>query len=117
MRKFLDKFIMVVMFLAVMFFAGFSTYRLAAGLDDIINFTANWQRLIVGLSVLYIFVFAAMAIQIVFHELGHMVFGFLTGYRLLYFRIGSYTLANTEAGMQKKSLHHSGNGRPMPDDS
>lgn len=110
MRKFLDKFIMVVMFLAVMFFAGFSTYRLAAGLDDIINFTANWQRLIVGLSVLYIFVFAAMSIQIVFHELGHMVFGFLTGYRLLYFRIGSYTLANTEAGMQKRVFTIPGTG-------
>lgn len=110
MRKFLDKFIMVVLFLAVMFFAGFATYRLAAGLDDIINFTANWQRLIVGLSVLYIFVFAAMSIQIVFHELGHMVFGFLTGYRLLYFRIGSHTLANTEAGMQKRVFTIPGTG-------
>lgn len=110
MRKFLDKFIMVVMFLAVMFFAGFSTYRLAAGLDAIINFTANWQRLIVGLAVLYVFVFAALGLQIVFHELGHMAFGFLTGYKLLYFRIGSYTLANTEAGMQKRVFTIPGTG-------
>lgn len=110
MRKFLDKFIMVVLFLAVMFFAGFATYRLAAGLDAIIDFTANWQRLIVGLSVLYLFVFTAMVLQVVFHELGHMAFGFLTGYRLLYFRIGSYTLANTEAGMQKRVFTIPGTG-------
>lgn len=110
MRKFLDKFIMVVMFLAVMFFAGFATYRLAAGLDAIIDFTANWQRLIVGLSVLYLFVFTAMVLQIIFHELGHMVFGFLTGYRLLYFRIGSYTLANTETGIKRRIFTIPGTG-------
>ena len=110
MKKFLDKFIMVVMFLAVMFFAGFSTYRLAAGLDAVIDFTANWQRLIVGLAVLYVFVFAALSLQIIFHELGHMAFGFLTGYSLLYFRIGSFTLANTEAGVQKRVFTIPGTG-------
>lgn len=110
MKKFLDKFIIIVMFLAVMLCAGFATYRLAAGLDAIVNFTTRWQLLIVGLIVLYIFLFAAIALQIIFHELGHMAFGFLTGYKLLYFRIGSYTLANTEAGIKKRIFTIPGTG-------
>lgn len=43
------------------------------------------------LALLLLAIYAALMFQIIFHETGHFLFGRLTGYRFLSFRIGSLT--------------------------
>ena len=41
---------------------------------------------------LLIAVLLVVYIQIIFHEAGHLVFGLLSGYRFVSFRVGSFTI-------------------------
>ena len=43
-----------------------------------------------------ILIFAAYIIQSVIHELGHLVFGLLTGYKFISFRIGNFMFIKKE---------------------
>lgn len=47
---------------------------------------------------LLIAVFLAVYIQIILHEAGHLVFGLLSGYRFVSFRIGSFTIVKDCTG-------------------
>ena len=53
---------------------------------------------------------AAMLIQIVLHEGGHLVFGLLTGYRFQSFRVGSWMLLRTPDGLRWQKFSLAGTG-------
>ena len=46
-------------------------------------------------------VYGSLLIHIVLHEAGHMVFGLMTGYRFISFRVGSFVLQRTAEGKLK----------------
>lgn len=51
-----------------------------------------------------------MFIQIIIHELGHLIFGLLTGYKFVSFRIGSLTLIKINGKIKIKRLSLAGTG-------
>lgn len=53
------------------------------------NSTKNYLFTII---LLFLGMYMAMFLQIIIHESGHLIFGLLTGYRFLSFRVGSFML-------------------------
>ena len=51
------------------------------------NFFIALMGLFLMMSLMYIAIFLEMAI----HEMGHLVFGLLTGYKFVSYRLGSFT--------------------------
>lgn len=74
MKKFLNLFSFVF---------GMVLYMIAGALTAMM-----FENLILGLLILFIF----FLVHIIIHETGHLVFGLLTGYKFLSFRIGSFTV-------------------------
>jgi len=64
----------------------FITFTYGMERDEII-ITLLTMTLVLGVSILLLFI-----LQVVLHELGHLLFGLLTGYRMLSFRIFSYAI-------------------------
>lgn len=65
--------------------------------------------LIVIITGLFVF-FISYFIHILFHEVGHLIFGFLTGYTYVSFRIGSLTLIKEEGKIKRKRMNLPGTG-------
>lgn len=57
-----------------------------------------------------IMVYAAMFLQIIVHEGGHLVFGYISGYDFVSFRIASLILIKTEGGLKLKRFSIAGTG-------
>ena len=55
-----------------------------------------------------VFMYAAILLQIIIHESGHLVFGLLSGYGFRSFRIGSLILLKDENGMKLRRIHIAG---------
>ncbi len=70
---------------------------------DFLSFILN---LVFCLIVLYIAVF----IHLVIHELGHLIFGLLSGYRFASFRIGNIIFLKKDGRMQRKKYSLMGTG-------
>ena len=51
-------------------------------------------------AVLFVGMYAAMLIQIILHEAGHLLFGLLTGYRFCSFRVGSFMWKKEKEGLR-----------------
>ena len=63
-----------------------------------------------GLVVILVIVFLALYVQILLHEAGHLLFGLLTGYRFLSFRIGSLMIVKQDGRLRLKTLSIAGTG-------
>lgn len=50
----------------------------------------------------FVFLILAILAQIIFHEVGHLVFGLLTGYRFGLFRVGDFLLIRSEGKIRFK---------------
>lgn len=70
------------------------------------NFFIGIMGLLLLLSLMYVSVFLEMAI----HELGHLVFGLLTGYKFLSYRIGSFTFIKENGNLTIKRYSLPGTG-------
>ncbi|MEG2934993.1 MAG: hypothetical protein RR844_00730 [Clostridium sp.] len=60
--------------------------------------------------IVFILVFISFYIQIIIHESGHLVFGLLSGYTFVSFRIGSATLIRNEGKWEMKKFNIPGTG-------
>ena len=61
--------------------------------------------------VLYIFIFYfAFIIQIIIHEAGHLIFGLLSGYEFISFRVGSITIVKDQEKFKLKKFKIKGTG-------
>lgn len=67
-------------------------------------------KMILLSCLLFVSVYAAMLIQIVIHEAGHLVFGLLTGYRFSSFRIFSLMWVKENEKLRFKRLSIAGTG-------
>ena len=63
-----------------------------------------------ALALMVICMYAAMLIQIVLHEAGHLIFGLLTGYRFSSFRIGNLMCIKLDGRIQLRKLSIAGTG-------
>lgn len=61
-------------------------------------------------ALLFVGLYAAMFLEIIIHEAGHMVFGLLTGYKFSSFRIMSFMLLREEDGLKFRRLSLAGTG-------
>lgn len=68
------------------------------------------KEMMFSIGVLFLSMYAAMFLQLIFHEAGHMIFGMCTGYRFSSFRVGSLMLVKTKDGMKVKRLTLAGTG-------
>lgn len=57
-----------------------------------------------------VLLFIAIFLQMIIHEAGHMIFGLLTGYKLVSFRIGSFILLKTDGKIRLKRYSLAGTG-------
>lgn len=60
--------------------------------------------------ILFAAMYVAMFLQIIIHEGGHLIFGLLTGYKFVSFRIGSFTLIKINGKIKIKKLSLAGTG-------
>ena len=62
------------------------------------------------LAVLFVGMYAAIFIQIIVHELGHLLFGLMTGYSFSSFRIGSFMWIKENDKIHRKRMSLAGTG-------
>jgi hypothetical protein len=60
-----------------------------------------------GLIAIFIAVFW---VQIILHELGHLIFGLMSGYSFVSFRVGSFTIINDNGKLKRKKFNIPGTG-------
>ncbi len=68
-----------------------------------------WQKLLLFALTLFS-LYAAMLLQVIIHEAGHLVFGLLTGYRFLSFRVFSLMLVREEEKLRFRRYSLAGTG-------
>ncbi|MBQ5951280.1 MAG: M50 family metallopeptidase [Lachnospiraceae bacterium] len=71
---------------------------------------ARFSGLLLSMAFLLVLMYAAMILQIIIHEAGHLVFGLLSGYRFSSFRIFSFMLAKEEGGLRLRRMNVAGTG-------
>ena len=85
---------------------GFGTWFLEEGPVDLsvpAPLGGNHSVILNALVLLVIF-YVSVILHLIIHEAGHLVFGLLTGYRFLSFRIYSFTLVKKDGKMIRKKL-------------
>lgn len=82
-------------------FSFFASLNIAKQASTIFEF-------ILGCIVLIIMVILAFTLQVIIHELGHMIFGIITGYSFLSFRIGIFTWIKQDGKIRFKKLPNTG---------
>lgn len=95
-----------MIFILVGAICGYLTLRF---LDDL-SVGADVWALLVALTVLIVFLCASYFLQILLHEAGHLIFGLMTGYRFLSFRIGSLMWAREDGRLKLSRLSLTGIG-------
>ncbi|MBQ2956020.1 MAG: hypothetical protein IJE08_06120 [Clostridia bacterium] len=95
-KRNIGQIVMLVFYMAM----GFGCGMIAAQATD-----AAGGGFVQMLLLLFAGVYLSMLIHIILHEAGHMVFGLMTGYKFVSFRIGSFVLQRTREG--KYTFGHS----------
>lgn len=86
---------MMVLMIAIGCLIGLFCLDPIFALVDIVGLTAVW------LIVAVVFIFG-LIISIIIHEAGHLIFGLMTGYRFVSFRIFSFALVKCDDGIKLK---------------
>ncbi|MBC9825702.1 site-2 protease family protein [Carnobacterium inhibens] len=87
-------------------FTGIAIGIFAAVFFPFLNFEINLIVLIGGV----LFFFISFFIHILLHETGHLIFGLLTGYTFVSFRIGTLTIIKEKGKLKRKRFHLPGTG-------
>ena len=92
---------------ALGFFAVFTASFLTEGIDE--SYSAPFYFYFFSASIFALLcVTVSIFIHVPLHELGHLVFGVLSGYRFLSFRIGNLVIQRSSKGLNFKKFHLSG---------
>ncbi len=94
------SFIMIIFFMLIGFFCGILMAEYAFTKEEPL------LRFLMLAAAMYI----SMFLQIIIHEGGHLVFGLLTGYKFVSFRIGSITLIKINGKLKLKKFSMAGTG-------
>ena len=63
-----------------------------------------------GVALLFVCMYAVLVVQIVIHEAGHLVFGLLTGYRFISFRVFSFMWMKEKGRIRFRRMSLAGTG-------
>ena len=77
--------------------------------DSVYTDTLSAGKYLMIFALTLVFMYAAILLQIIIHESGHLVFGLLSGYGFRSFRIGSLILLKEENGVKLRRIHIAGN--------
>ncbi len=102
MKKLTEKYLPMALFVLIGAAGGIMITRVTEELDDM-NFILS---LLAGVVLFYI----AMYLQIIIHEGGHCIFGLLSGYKFVSFRVGSLIWIRTKDGIRMKRYSLAGTG-------
>lgn len=72
------------------------------------NSIGEWSFLYVFIGILFFCM--AYFLHILIHESGHLLFGLLTGYSFVSFRVGSFTIIKEDGRYKRKKFHLPGTG-------
>ena len=76
--------------------------------DSVYTDTLSAGKYLMIFALTLVFLYAAILLQIIIHELGHLVFGLLSGYGFRSFRIGNLILLKEENGVKLRRIHIAG---------
>lgn len=76
--------------------------------DSVYTDTLSAGKYLMIFALTLVFMYAAILLQIIIHESGHLVFGLLSGYGFRSFRIGSLILLKEENGVKLRRIHIAG---------
>ena len=79
-------------------------------LDNPWLFTGTLEEIFANILCMYLILVLVMFIHTTMHELGHMIFGLLTGYEFVSFRVGSFLLIKKDNRLQFKKYSLMGTG-------
>lgn len=79
-------------------------------LDSLFEADKTFGEFLLAFAVLFIEIYAALFLQILIHEAGHLLFGLLTGYRYSSFRIGSFMWVKENGKLRFRTLSLVGTG-------
>jgi tetratricopeptide (TPR) repeat protein len=96
------KFSKILEYILSILLGAFIAY-LSLSLAESIDKVDNLIILIICLFVVSLMYFISLMFQIIIHEGGHLIFGLLTGYKLIFFRIGKLTFVNDNDKLKLKS--------------
>lgn len=102
-----QNWITIVMFTLIGAVCGFAGM---VCLEKIIGEDARLEQILYGLAGIMLAMYLSMFLQIIIHELGHLVFGLLTGYQFASFRIGSLMFVKKEGKIKLKKFSLMGTG-------
>lgn len=108
MNKKKSKVIIGLLFFILLTFIGFFVGFFVAKAIDLKS-ERGFKSIIELFLTIFIF-FVSMYIQIIIHESGHLIFGLLTKYQFISFRISSFTLVKLDKKLQLKRMYLAGTG-------
>lgn len=97
-----------IIFIIIMLVAGFACGVMVG--EYIENATAKGKGFLETMALFLIALYAAIFLQIVIHEAGHLVFGLFTGYHFSSFRIGSLMLLKIDGKLKFRKFSLAGTG-------
>ncbi|PKM41363.1 MAG: hypothetical protein CVV04_02615 [Firmicutes bacterium HGW-Firmicutes-9] len=103
------RFATLIPFLILLLAGGAGGYLIGQSLAGIFEQVAQLPDALV-FALVFLIVISALYLQILLHEAGHLVFGLLTGYRFLSFRVGSLMLVREQGKFRLKSFSIAGTG-------
>ena len=105
-KKFFKAIIFLMVCLCIGFFIGFIS---DVFFNDAINTYMEKTNLFTLPSFFLLFIIGYL-IQIIIHEGGHLIFGLISGYSFVSFRVGSFTIINDNGKLKRKKFNIPGTG-------
>lgn len=99
-----------LVFLVFVALGGFCGVMIARHMDTISTPDQTMGESLVLFAGMILVLYALLFLQIVVHEGGHLIFGLLSGYRFLSFRVGSFMWIKLEGKLRFKRLSLAGTG-------
>lgn len=99
------KIVSLVLYLAIGVMLGITTVNY-----DLLPYDTSAMQQIQYWAIVLLIVYAAVYVQLIIHELGHLVFGLLSGYRFCSFRIASFIWVCEDGKLRLKRYSLAGTG-------
>lgn len=108
MSKWVSRILKALIFLIVFFAIG---YSVGYGLGQMYNISdMSIGSILLMFVLIFITVFISAILQIIIHELGHLIFGLLTGYKFVSFRVFNWMILKSQGQYHLKFLKIAGTG-------
>lgn len=85
-------------------------FLMAAYMEGLLSDGKEFGEALCGMALLFVGMYIAYYLQIVFHEVGHLIFGLLSGYRFSSFRVGNFMWIHENGKLRFKRYSLAGTG-------